>query len=252
MLNILYIFIISFVQFFVFSSKVMAENLSYGCINPSLDQSYNQNVSGKNLIFSSPKYDPEKPHKLIIMLHGTNMNAGWMKSLAGYVEEFSSNSIFAYLDSGKSTWDVLGDLYLIDNVIDQMGNKYCVDLYQVFIVGYSNGAFFANIIGQNRSRKIKAIVAVAGGGGGGTQIPAMIVHGRTDQLVSFWSGWNSMRNWAFTDHCIPPTNDDGYVGCEYLPQCQYQVVWCPWNGNHDWPSWLHKEVWQFIDNVSKR
>lgn len=228
-----------------------AEKLSEGCNNPSWDQSYNQNVSGKSFIFSAPKYDAKKPHKLIIMLHGHGMNSGWMKSLAGGVEDFSSDSIFTYPDAAKPNWDVIGDLYVIDNLIDQMGKKYCVDLYQVFVAGYSNGAFFSNMVGQKRSGKVKAIIAVAGGGGGEVKIPAMIVHGRSDQWVSFYSGWNSMKNWAFTDHCEPPKSDDGHVGCMYLPMCQYQVVWCPWGGNHDWPNWLHKDVWQFIDNVSR-
>jgi len=241
----------AFLCLILITSTASAEKLSEGCASPSWDQSYNQTVSGRSLIFSAPKYDAKRPHKLIIQLHGANMNAGWMKSLAGGVEDFSTDSIFTYLEAGKQTWNVNGDLYFIDAVIDQMGKKYCVDLYQVFVSGYSNGAFFANMIGQKRAGKVKAIIAVAGGGGGGVQIPAMIVHGRADQFVSFWSGWNTMKNWAFTDHCVPPASDDGHVGCEYLPMCQYQVVWCPWGGNHHWPDWLHKDVWEFIDSVSR-
>jgi len=241
----------AFLCLILITSTASAEKLSDGCASPSWDQSYRQYVNGRSLIFSAPKYDAKRPHKLIIQLHGANMNAGWMKTLAGGVEDFSTDSIFTYLEAGKQTWNVNGDLYFIDAVIDQMGKKYCVDLYQVFVSGYSNGAFFANMIGQKRAGKVKAIIAVAGGGGGGVQIPAMIVHGRADQFVSFWSGWNTMKNWAFTDHCVPPQNDEGHNGCQYLPLCQYQVVWCPWEGTHHWPDWLHKDVWQFIDSVSK-
>jgi len=233
------------------ASTAMAEKLSDGCQNPSWDQTYNQTVTGHKIIFSSPNYDANKPHKLVIELHGYGMNADWMKSLAGGVEAFSTDTIFTYLDAGKQGWD-WSDANLIDNVIDQMGRTYCVDLYQVFVAGYSNGAFFANMLGQRKSDKIKAIIAVAGGGGGGPMIPAMIVHGRSDQYVSFGSGFQAMKNWAYSDKCNTPTSDDGHVGCQYLPGCLKQVVWCPWNGNHDWPSWLHKDVWQFIDNASKR
>ena len=244
--------IAAFLCLILITSTASAEKLSEGCNNPSWDQSYNQTVSGRSLIFSAPKYDAKKPHKLIIQLHGANMNAGWMKSLTGGVEGYSYDSIFTYLEAGKQVWDQTNDIYFVDNVIDKMGKKYCVDLYQVFVVGYSNGAFFANSLAQRRSNKLKAVIAVAGGGGGGVQIPAMIVHGRADQYVPFWSGFNSMKNWGWTDKCEPPRQDDGHVGCEYLPMCQFQVVWCPWGGTHDWPNWLHKDVWEFIDNVSKR
>jgi poly(3-hydroxybutyrate) depolymerase len=250
MLPFLYLALIAVVQFFALAPPVMAEKLSEGCANPSWDQTYWQSVSGKKLIFSAPKYDAKRPHKLIVSLHGANMNAQWMKDLSGGVEGFSSDAIFTYLEAGKQTWN-WGDAYLIDNVIDQMGKKYCVDLYQVFVIGYSNGAFFTNMIGQRKADKIKAIIAVAGGGGGGPMIPAMIVHGRSDQYVSFGSGFQAMRNWATSDKCVLPKSDDGHVGCQYLPMCAMQVVWCPWNGTHDWPNWLHKDVWQFIDNVSK-
>jgi len=241
---------ILFLIYILSSSVSLADKLSEGCLSPSSDLSYNQTVNGHGLIFSAPNYDARKPHKLVIELHGANMNAGWMKSLTGGVEGYSYDSIFAYLDAGKQPW-TWGDAYLIDNVIDQMGKKYCVDLYQVFVIGYSNGAFFTNILGQRKSDKIKAIVSVAGGGGGGPMIPAMIVHGRSDQFVGFGSGFQSMRSWASSDRCTAPAADDGHVGCQYLPACSKQVVWCPWEGNHHWPDWLHKDVWQFMESVSR-
>jgi poly(3-hydroxybutyrate) depolymerase len=242
---------ILFLVYLVSASVALADKLSDGCLSPSSDLSYNQTVNGRGLIFSAPNYDAGKPHKLVIELHGYGMNAGWMKSLAGGVEGFSTDTLFTYLEAGKASWD-LGDVYRIDNVIDEMGKKYCLDLYQVFVAGYSNGAFFANMLGQRKSDKIKAIISVAGGGGGGTMIPAMIVHGRSDQFVGFGSGFQSMRSWASSDKCAVPASDDGRDGCQYLQGCARQVVWCPWGGNHHWPDWLHKDVWEFIDGVSKR
>lgn len=252
MLPFLYLAMIAVVQFFALAPPVMAEKLSDGCTNPSWDQTYWQSVSGKKLIFSAPKYDAKRPHKLIVSLHGANMNAQWMKDLSGGVEGFSSDAIFTYLEAGKQTWNQQADLGFVDAVIDDMGRRYCVDLYQVFVVGYSNGAFFANTIAQRRPGKIKAVVSVAGGGGGGVQIPAMVVHGKADQYVAYSSGFNTMKAWAYADKCQVPVQGDSYVGCEWLPGCQLQVVWCKWGGTHDWPRWLHKDVWEFMDGVSKR
>ena len=235
------------------SSPAFAENLSQGCKSPTTSIQENQSVQvggrSRNYILKTPQYVPAKSHTLFIEFHGYGMNAGWMQSLAGGVEEFGGeDAIFAYLDAGKADWNGSDDSFF-DAVKFQIGQNYCIDLYQVFIAGYSNGAFYVNGLAQRRSSEIKGVIAVAGGGGGGPGLPAMVVHGRADQFVPFGSGWSTMHSWSSSDHCEAPSSDDGHNGCEYLKGCQYPVVWCPWAGNHDWPAWLHKDVWDFTRKV---
>ena len=237
----------------LFASPALAEKLSDGCTKPSttIDEQQAVHVGGqwRHYILKTPQYVPQKPHVLFIEYHGLGMNAGWMQSLAGGVEDFGgSDAIFAYLDAGKQGWDGSDDAFF-DAVKFQIAQNYCIDLYQVFIAGYSNGAYYVNGLAQRRSSEIKGVIAVAGGGGGGPGLPAMVVHGRADQFVPFGSGFQTMRAWASSDGCKAPDSDDNHFGCEYLWECKYQVVWCPWAGNHDWPSWLHKEVWQFTRAV---
>ena len=241
---------------FLVASPALAEKLSDGCKKPSTVINENQSVQvggrARNFILKTPQYVPQKPHALLIEFHGYGMNAGWMQSLAGGVEDFGGdNAIFAYLDAGKASWDGSDDSFF-DAVKFQIGQKYCIDLYQVFIAGYSNGAFYANQLAQRRASEIKGLIAVAGGGGGGPGLPAMVVHGRSDQFVPFTSGFETMRAWANSDGCKAPSADNGHNGCEYLWDCKYQVVWCPWGGNHDWPAWLHKDVWEFIEHVVQK
>ena len=235
------------------SGVAQAELRSDGCKAPSADLTYHQVVqvggAWRNYSFTAPSYDPAKPHVLFIEFHGYGLSADEMHFLAGGVEPLmGSEAVFAYMDAGKAGWDGSDEAFF-DAVRFQLGQRYCIDLYQVFAVGYSNGAFFVNSLGQHRSRELKGIVSVAGGGGGGVGLPALVVHGRSDQFVGFGSGFGSMQAWAGSDGCKAPPSDDGHVGCEPLAGCKLQVTWCPWGGNHDWPGFLNQGVVDFVRTV---
>jgi len=198
-------------------------------------------------------YDPQGTHALIIAWHGFGMTAGWMRQLSGGVERFAgNNAIFVYPDAGKQSWDGGGDaspdVKFFDALVAQIGSVFCIDQTRIFTTGFSNGAFFNNALAQTRPKVIRAIAIVAGGGGGGVTMPAIVTHGQSDSFVDFGSGQGTQESWAQSDSCSADTKPFSVDPCVERQGCAkgYPVVWCPWSGNHDWPSFNHQAVWQFF------
>jgi polyhydroxybutyrate depolymerase len=91
------------------------------------------------------------------------------------------------------------DVVFVNQVLDQVGDRFCIDLARVYVVGSSMGAKGAMILTCIQDDRIAAIAPVAGvvdlGDVCGTEraIPTMAIHGKVDGLHPFSGGLGEGR-----------------------------------------------------------
>jgi len=202
------------------------------------------------------KYSNATKHALVIGYHGLGLDGNSPRKDHKWTiveAKAADQAIFIYANALGGSWDAgnsTGDIEFFDEMVRTTGEIYCIDPKRVFVHGFSNGAFFVNNLVKIRKDAIRGVISVAGGGLGAT-IPAMVIHGHTDQTVSFTSNAPTLVNsYAGADGCTTPVNM-AYIpegSCQTLTGCpdHLPVVFCPWDGNHHWPEFTLPDVWKFI------
>ena len=83
------------------------------------------------------------------------------------------------------------DLDLFDALLPELARRLPADTTRVHVVGLSNGAYFAHLLGARRSERVAGVVAHSGGLGvlsrrgigARRKYPVLIVHGAADRVV---------------------------------------------------------------------
>lgn len=224
------------------SPKAKASNCYTDVRYPEVSKEY---ISGRKVIQVLPaNYDNKRRGRLIIQYHGYGMTAEWMRQLAGSLEQFGDDhTVYLYPESNGPSW-VVGqaspDISFFDQMIKLASDRFCIG--KVYVTGYSNGAFFVNWLATQRRSQISAVASVAGGGSYWQSIPAIVIHGYQDQFVAFSQGNATRENYAYRNKCSGLWTEvtrecQTALGCR-----QGEVLWCPWNGNHDWPWFASKQI----------
>ena len=205
-------------------------------------------------------YDSSRKHALIIGFHGANLDGNsprrdhrWdlVENMAG------DDAIFIYPNGLGGRWDASSgsgsqDVQLFDELVRTQSAAYCIDQNRVFVHGFSNGSYFVNALVGLRTSAIRAVISVAGAGAG-ARVPAMVIHGTSDQYVSYSpNAKNTVDNYTRQNSCTVPNSFSSVpLGtCQLMDGCPSNLpVWyCPWNGPHHWPEFTLAYVWQFIQS----
>ncbi len=220
-------------------------------------------------------YRPDRAHRLVIAFHGrTNSNA----KARGYfrLEEAARGpTIFVYPSGlrrkdGSYSWAAPGDpsapdLALFDAVVARISSLYCIDRTQVFAVGHSLGAWYANSLGCARGDVLRAIGTIAGsvrrtGCRGG--VAALLFHNPRDRHVSYRDGLTARdllraRNGVETP--AAQLSFDGFVCQRYgASAASNPVLWCPYTSNrshagnyypHHWPDGAGRAIMDFFASL---
>ena len=222
-------------------------------------------------------YEPSQPHRLIVAFHGrTNPNTK-VRLYFGLERAASVPTIFVYpaalvAADGKFSWydkgdsgDRLRDYALFDTILERLGESYCVDLDQVFVVGHSLGASFANSLGCARGSVIRGVGSVAGrlwDAECNGHAAAMLIHNPHDDLVPVSRGLHA-RDGALAQNGLEPTArpcDPSALNCESYgePGAANPVVWCPHTEDttrsgrfypHLWPAEAGAAITGFFDSL---
>ena len=205
-------------------------------------------LNGRQFLQSVPdSYDNKEPGRLIIAFHGYGMNSGWMHDLVGGIEGKADNhAVFFYPQTVGPAWQQYagsGDVQFFDWMLEYAKSHFCIE--KIYAVGFSNGGFFVHWLATQKRGSLSAI-AVAGAGGGGANIPALIVHGYSDQYVGFGNGDSSRWQYYNSNQCHGSWTHLGPDNCQHPDQCGNDVVWCPWNGPHHWPDFAHEAAWNLF------
>jgi polyhydroxybutyrate depolymerase len=159
-----------------------------------------------------PGYDAARPAPLVVVLHGYTLDgkmqdAYFRMSEVGDREGFLVARPDGTKDSGGNRfWNAtdaccdfggthVDDVAYIGAMLDDIASKYRVDPKRVYLVGHSNGAFFANRLACDLAPRIAAIATLAGAGWldpsrctPAAKVSVLAISGDDDQLVHFDGG----------------------------------------------------------------
>lgn len=225
----------------------------------------------RDVIVAVPEdYDPDRPYRLILAFHGRTNDAERVRRYYRLEQADDGGSLFVYPQAvrqrdGTFIWRRPQDVALVEAIIDGMAQTYCIDREQVFAVGHSLGASFANTLACVRGDLIRAIGSVAGGIGAQDcqgEVAALLLHHPDDQLVPVEAGQEAADRLRIqNEHPPEPVAEvDWFRLCHWFGPVDgaNPVVWClhdqatTGQGRtypHQWPPGTAQALLGFFDSL---
>lgn len=236
---------------------------SAGTIEATLD------VDGKTRVYKiivPENYDPDLTYPLVFGFHGSAFSntPDTMISLTSSMKsEANEQAIFVYPDERingtPEHWleDEEGrDVAFFDALLTELKNNYCVNSVRVFLVGFSDGGGFVNLLACHRSEKITAAAEASGwlpkkDSCGTSSVPFFIWHGRADTISAFdpyavneIAHWKDVNGCSATTTDIEPTSEE----CISYNCSKASLVTCTPNVDHGFPGVIGPSMWKFFKN----
>ena len=143
------------------------------------------------------------------------------------------------------------DLKLFDALVESLSKLACLDGERFVSSGFSNGAYFSNLLGCRRAGVLAAIAPVGGGGpyeSCEAPVAAWIAHGNLDRVVSPREGRESFARWQQRNGCQPV--EEIRDGCTQALDCSRDLTFCDFRGGHSWPRSLMPRWRSFLEAQS--
>ncbi len=249
---------------------------SFGCgIKPPSTKPVSIKLNGteRNFITVIPdNYIQTQKYPIIFAIHGRTNTNSYLRTYLG-VEEAAQGKAFIIYPDGRQpggVWkdqndknDKIRDFALFDRLVIEFGNKYCIDLDRVYVVGYSLGAWFTNSLSCVRGDIIRAIGTIGGGTTKNTcrgTVNALTMHNPKDNLSLYGEALMNIDQKISQNKCstekmpVEPAkfNCESYLSCS--PDGEF--IFCPhnidnawWDNSyypHVWPKDAGKYVWEFL------
>ncbi len=220
-------------------------------------------------------YVTHDPAPLIVAFHGrTNSNEmirSYMRldrnltdAIIAYPAAISNgNGSFSWADPGNKPNEIR-DIAFFDNLVESLGNAYCIDMDQIYVVGHSLGAWMANTVACVRGDVVHGSATV-GGDGVATKCAgpaaALISHNPHDNLASFGSTERARDQRLTANGCSNQAKvaDPGQLNCVSYNGCEdHPVLWCPHTIDtdergtyypHNWPREMATYIKGFFDDL---
>lgn len=251
------------------------------------------NGSQRRYILAVPtNYSNTTPYKFILGIHALNSNDKSVYSEKYYgLQPLSNNTtIFAApngvngstpcsgtgVGDGNCGWPSgNNNIQLMDAVVKQVTDNFCVDMNHIFATGWSYGASMSYEVGCERplggptatatwgvrAIALYAVAQMSGSCKPSTSYPVAMYlsHGTHDSVLGYSGGVSLAQNWSTADGCTwqtPTSVTSGAHVCTKMAGCKagYPVEFCSFNGDHTaYPdsgnesnSWGPQEVWTFL------
>ncbi|MFO0631951.1 MAG: hypothetical protein U0168_03785 [Nannocystaceae bacterium] len=216
--------------------------------------------------------DGRTPLPLVIAFHGLGGSGGLARRMFGLDAAMGETAVVAYPDGRvrrgrEANWDLSAtgeDFALFDALVQQLGERYCIDTARVFAVGHSYGATMASALGCKRAASLRGIAAVEGTPVlprcDDRRVAALFVHGRDDRIVSVRLGEAARDAMLRRNDCddTGATRSDGDATCTRYDRCAptEPVMWCEHRGaalrGHMWPPHAAGTIAAFFDSLRPR
>jgi poly(3-hydroxybutyrate) depolymerase len=225
-------------------------------------------------------YDNSKAHRLVFAYHwrggtmqdvdgGGTSGAAW--SYYGLREQAGDSTIFVAPQGIGNGWPNSGgqDLTLTDDMLALITADLCVDMRQIFALGFSYGGGMSYALACARPDVFRAVAVYSGGVlsgcDGGTQpVAYMGIHGLSDGTLDIIGGRSMRDTFVMNNGCTPQDPPEPNQGSQ-MHTCTayeggdegYPVEWCAFDGGHT-PgavdgggddgarTWTKAEVWRFF------
>lgn len=173
-------------------------------------------------VFQPPTLDVTKPVPLVVVLHGSPLDASAFEAVIHFQAEASAAGFLAaYPDGCDEDWNQdhqSYDVVFVGTMLDRLESEFQIDRSRVYVVGASAGAFMAYRLGCDMADRIAAVASVAGSMWWDDCQPArpisiLEMHGTTDANVPYDGGGSSyhgqtvpsvmsvVQRWAALDAC---------------------------------------------------
>lgn len=137
-------------------------------------------------------------------------------------------------------------------LLDQLERDYCIDRRRVYATGFSNGAWFSQVLACALPDRLAAVAPVSGGRlrfdcPPGRPVPILIQHGSEDDLVPVGAARAARDYWRARNQCQGDAQAAG-PACEAWRDCRAGAVveYCEEPYAHRWPPQATKRVWEFL------
>ncbi len=175
---------------------------------------------------------------LLISCHGMNQDAAYQKGML-QIESIADTAKFVtvFPNGINKGWDISGDrdINFVKALIDEMAEKYQIDVNRVYLSGFSMGGMFTYHAMNRIPDKIAAFAPISGYPMGGTTasasvrpLPIIHTHGTSDDVVNFGGVAGALNAWIQHNGCptkaVTTTN---YRGAAHITR----HVWGPGNAN---------------------
>jgi len=143
--------------------------------------------------------DLNKPAPLVIAFHGLLIDSKDVMPKYTKFDELAADKkfILAFPEAEGKAWGIApdkvkNDLAFFDELLKTLQAKYKIDPDRIYVLGMSNGGYFAHLVGKERSKTVAAVTSHSGPLGLQTllgikadrKFPVMIVHGDKDNIMS--------------------------------------------------------------------
>lgn len=143
--------------------------------------------------------DLSKPAPLVIAFHGMLIDSkDLMPRYSGLNATASKHQcVMVYPQAIDRSWGlapekVQRDLSFFDALVGKLSKDYRIDPRRIYVVGISNGGYFAHVVGKERSKVVAAVASHSGPLGLQTllgiraerKFPVLIIHGDQDRIFS--------------------------------------------------------------------
>lgn len=145
------------------------------------------------------------------------------------------------------------DIHFFDAMLEWLRANHCIDEAAVHVMGYSNGAMFANLLACQRPGVIAGVAAAAGDlpCAPTRPVPVILSHGVRDVTVSYQRGLGAAQRWSQQNGCSQPP-PSGTAGCSPADRCsKAPVVLCTYNGGHEYDDRFTSEMVRFFRKDSR-
>ncbi|HLJ12627.1 MAG TPA: PHB depolymerase family esterase [Planctomycetaceae bacterium] len=161
------------------------------------------------LVHVPPDYDPGRPTPVVLIFHGTAMNARMMATLTGMSKKADEAGFIAVYPNGTGPTKLIwtfncgglaelesmsrpDDVAFTARLLDELASLVHVDSQRVFATGLSNGGMMCYRLAAELSDRIAAIAPVAGTIGienyqPKRPVPVIHFHGTSDAIIT-WDG----------------------------------------------------------------
>jgi polyhydroxybutyrate depolymerase len=145
--------------------------------------------------------DLAKPAPLVVAFHGMLIDSKDVMPQYTKLNETAEKRgfIIAYPNAVGKSWGIApvkvkNDLAFFDALLGKLAATYKIDPDRIYVVGMSNGGYFAHLVGRERSKIVAAVASHSGplglqtllGVNAERKFPALIIHGARDRLFPVW------------------------------------------------------------------
>jgi len=144
------------------------------------------------------------------------------------------------------------DLAFVRALLDDLERRYCIDRGRIYATGFSNGAYFSQLLACAMPERIAAVAPVGGGAlrvacAPSRPVPILIQHGSEDALIPAADARRARDAWRGIDGCSgEPSRADGPTCERWSCRDGTAVAYCEEAYAHTWPPQATARVWDFV------